>query len=143
MITTNYGRLTATSNLLCQRGTFILDKEGVILHQSYHFMPIGRDLDAVIRELDAIRRLQIDGQGLHGQLEGLTARRYSFSPSASGGPSLPCAGHSLWNTAGQHCPNGRCRRNPSSRTKWSCALRPAPSGMQVMPLISPLRKGAP
>ena len=57
-----YGRLTATSDLLCQRGTFILDKEGVILYQSYHFMPIGRDLDAVLRELDAIRRLQIDGQ---------------------------------------------------------------------------------
>ncbi|MEC8758065.1 MAG: redoxin domain-containing protein, partial [Bacteroidota bacterium] len=57
-----YGRLTATSDLTCHRGTFILDKEGVILHQSYNFAPLGRDIDAVIRELDAIRRLQIDGQ---------------------------------------------------------------------------------
>ncbi len=57
-----YGRLTATSNLLCNRGLFILDKDGVIMHQAYHFKPIARDLDAVIRELDAIRRLQIEGQ---------------------------------------------------------------------------------
>lgn len=57
-----YGRLTATSDLLCNRGLFILDKEGIILHQAYHLKPIGRDLDAVLRELDAIRRLQIDGQ---------------------------------------------------------------------------------
>ena len=57
-----YGRLTATSDLTCHRGTFILDKEGVILHQSYNFAPLGRDIDAVLRELDAIRRLQIDGQ---------------------------------------------------------------------------------
>ena len=57
-----YGRLTATSDLTCHRGTFILDKEGIILHQSYNFAPLGRDIDAVIRELDAIRRLQIDGQ---------------------------------------------------------------------------------
>ena len=47
---------------LCQRGTFIIDKGGTIWFQSYHFMPIGRDIDGVIRELDAIRRLQIDGQ---------------------------------------------------------------------------------
>ena len=32
------------------------------MHQSYNFAPLGRDIDAVLRELDAIRRLQIDGQ---------------------------------------------------------------------------------
>ena len=57
-----YGRLTANSDLLCQRGLFIMDKGGTIWFQSYHFKPIGRDIDSVIRELDAIRRLQIDGQ---------------------------------------------------------------------------------
>lgn len=57
-----YGRLTANSDLLCQRGLFILDKSGTIWFQSYHFKPIGRDIDGVIRELDAIRRLQIEGQ---------------------------------------------------------------------------------
>ena len=57
-----YGLLEATSDLMCQRGTFIIDKGGTVWFQSYHFMPIGRDIDGVIRELDAIRRLQIDGQ---------------------------------------------------------------------------------
>ena len=47
---------------VCQRGLFILDKEGVVWFQSYHFKPIGRDLDGILRELDAIRRLQIDGK---------------------------------------------------------------------------------
>ena len=52
----------AATGPLCQRGTFIIDKGGTVWFQSYHFMPIGRDIDGVIRELDAIRRLQIDGQ---------------------------------------------------------------------------------
>lgn len=56
------GKLVATSDLLCNRGLFILDREGVVLHQAYHLKPIGRDLDAVLRELDAIRHLQINGQ---------------------------------------------------------------------------------
>lgn len=56
------GPATAEPAPVCQRGLFILDKEGVVWFQSYHFKPIGRDLDGVLRELDAIRRLQLEGQ---------------------------------------------------------------------------------
>ncbi len=56
------GPVSAEPAPVCQRGLFILDKEGVVWFQSYHFKPIGRDLDGILRELDAIRRLQIDGQ---------------------------------------------------------------------------------
>ncbi|MDC0600174.1 peroxiredoxin [Flavobacteriales bacterium] len=57
-----FGKLVATSDLLCNRGLFILDRGGIVLHQAYHLKPIGRDLDAVLRELDAIRHLQIHGE---------------------------------------------------------------------------------
>lgn len=56
------GPVSAEPAPVCQRGLFILDKEGVVWFQSYHFKPIGRDLDGVLRELDAIRRLQLEGQ---------------------------------------------------------------------------------
>ena len=56
------GPVSAEPAPVCQRGLFIIDKGGTVWFQSYHFKPIGRDLDSVLRELDAIRRLQIDGQ---------------------------------------------------------------------------------
>ena len=136
-----YGRLTATSDLTCHRGTFILDKEGVILHQSYNFAPLGRDIDAVIRELDAIRRLLS------------TAKSACPTGRAERPPLLVQSINQRRTQASMRCALAMEHRKStlpecvvpaaSVQPHHTVMRSPAPSGMRVMPLISPLRKGAP
>ncbi len=37
------------------RGTFLIDKEGVVRHQLVNDLPIGRNVDEAIRTLDALQ----------------------------------------------------------------------------------------
>ncbi|MCV2528488.1 MAG: redoxin domain-containing protein [Candidatus Lightella neohaematopini] len=44
------------------RGTFILDKDSIIRHQSINDLPIGRNIDEIIRFIDALKHHEINGQ---------------------------------------------------------------------------------
>ncbi|MCV2525726.1 MAG: redoxin domain-containing protein [Candidatus Lightella neohaematopini] len=44
------------------RGTFILDRDSIIRHQSINDLPIGRNIDEVIRFIDALKHHEINGQ---------------------------------------------------------------------------------
>jgi len=73
-ITTNYGVLTgeydynddgqleAPNDLVAYRATFLIDKQGQVMHQLVNHLPIGRDVDETLRVVDAVRLLQENGQ---------------------------------------------------------------------------------
>lgn len=45
------------------RGLFIIDKEGIVRHQSVNDIPLGRNVAEALRMLDAVRNLKENGQG--------------------------------------------------------------------------------
>lgn len=49
------GQLDVEGELVAYRGLFIMDKEGIVRHQLINDMPLGRNVDEVIRLLDAIQ----------------------------------------------------------------------------------------
>ncbi len=49
------GLLEVEGELVAYRGLFIMDKEGTVRHQLINDMPLGRNVDEVIRLLDAIQ----------------------------------------------------------------------------------------
>jgi len=44
------------------RGTFIINKKGVVMYESINFFTIARDVDTVLRELDAIQHFETTGE---------------------------------------------------------------------------------
>ncbi|MCV2518613.1 MAG: peroxiredoxin [Candidatus Lightella neohaematopini] len=44
------------------RGTFILDKDSIVRHQSINDLPVGRNIDEIIRFIDAFKHHEINGQ---------------------------------------------------------------------------------
>ncbi len=44
------------------RGTFIIDKEGIVRHQVINDFPLGRNIDEALRILDAIRYVEKHGE---------------------------------------------------------------------------------
>ncbi|MCV2506316.1 MAG: redoxin domain-containing protein [Candidatus Lightella neohaematopini] len=44
------------------RATFILDKDSIIRHQSINDLPVGRNIDEIIRLIDAFKCHEINGQ---------------------------------------------------------------------------------
>jgi peroxiredoxin (alkyl hydroperoxide reductase subunit C) len=65
-IATNYGvlggnysyneedEMTFEGDPIAFRGTFLINKEGIVMHEEINFFPIGRSIDEKIRTLDAI-----------------------------------------------------------------------------------------
>lgn len=51
-ITTNYGIKTGPG--IAFRGTFLIDKNGVVRHQLVNDLPLGRNVDETVRTLDAL-----------------------------------------------------------------------------------------
>lgn len=56
------GRLAFEGSPIALRGTFIINPKGVVMHESINFFTIARDVDAILRELDAIQLFEIEGQ---------------------------------------------------------------------------------
>lgn len=48
------GRMVFDGSPIAFRGTFLINKEGVVMHETINFFPIGRSIDEEIRTLDAI-----------------------------------------------------------------------------------------
>jgi len=43
------------------RGTFLIDKEGVVQHQLVNNLPLGRNVDELLRMIDAVQFLETSG----------------------------------------------------------------------------------
>ncbi len=48
------GQLTASSEMVAYRGLFLIDKHGVVRHQIVNDFPLGRNVDEVLRLVDAL-----------------------------------------------------------------------------------------
>ena len=59
-ISTDYGVLTDDGVAL--RGTFLIDKEGVVRAATIHDLPLGRSVDEAVRVLDALQFFEKNGE---------------------------------------------------------------------------------
>lgn len=50
------------NNAVALRGTFIIDKEGIIRHQTVNDLPLGRNVDETLRIIDAIQFHEKNGE---------------------------------------------------------------------------------
>jgi len=56
------GDLQATGELIAYRGLFLIDKEGIVRHQLVNDLPFGRNVDEVIRIVDALQFFEENGE---------------------------------------------------------------------------------
>ena len=56
------GLLQATGELIAYRGLFIIDKQGIVQHETVNNFPIGRSVDETLRVLDAIQYTEEHGE---------------------------------------------------------------------------------
>jgi len=47
---------------LAYRGTFLIDKQGIVKHQLVNDLPLGRNVDETLRTLDALQFVEIHGE---------------------------------------------------------------------------------
>jgi peroxiredoxin (alkyl hydroperoxide reductase subunit C) len=59
---TEEGELTATGEMIAYRGLFLIDKEGVVKHQLVNDLPLGRNVDEVLRIVDALQFFENNGE---------------------------------------------------------------------------------
>lgn len=59
---TEEGELTFEGAPISYRGTFYIDKEGVVRHETVNFFPIGRNIDEYIRIIDAWHHFEKNGE---------------------------------------------------------------------------------
>lgn len=56
------GKLTATGPMIAYRGLFLIDKEGVVMHQLVNNLPLGRNVDEALRMVDALQFFEENGE---------------------------------------------------------------------------------
>lgn len=56
------GRMIFEGSPIALRGTFIINKKGVVMYESINFFTIARDIDAILRELDALKHFEEAGE---------------------------------------------------------------------------------
>lgn len=56
------GMLNAEGELVAYRGLFLIDKEGVVRHQTVNDMPLGRNVNEVLRMVDALQFFEKNGE---------------------------------------------------------------------------------
>ena len=57
------GLLTSNSEMTALRGSFLIDKNGMVQHHLLNFFPLGRSVDEALRMADALCHVQESGQG--------------------------------------------------------------------------------
>ncbi|MES2588523.1 MAG: peroxiredoxin [Bacteroidota bacterium] len=76
------GNLVATGDMIAYRGLFLINKEGVVMHQVVNFFPLGRSVDETLRMVDALQFNEENGEvcpanwtkgdeGMKGSFEGV------------------------------------------------------------------------
>ena len=56
------GRLVATGPMIAYRGLFLIDKEGIVMHQLINHLPLGRNVDEALRMVDALQFFEENGE---------------------------------------------------------------------------------
>ncbi len=56
------GRLEASGPMIAYRGLFLIDKNGVVMHQLVNNFPLGRNVDEALRMVDALQFFQENGE---------------------------------------------------------------------------------
>lgn len=56
------GKLTATGDMIAYRGLFLIDKNGVVMHQLVNNFPLGRNVDEALRMVDALQFFEENGE---------------------------------------------------------------------------------
>ncbi|MDA0912699.1 MAG: peroxiredoxin [Bacteroidetes bacterium] len=55
------GFLEASNEMISLRASFLIDKSGMVQHESINFFTIGRNVDEALRMVDALRHVQENG----------------------------------------------------------------------------------
>lgn len=56
------GNLTADGPMIAFRGLFLIDKEGVVRHETINDLPLGRNVDEALRMVDALQFFEEKGE---------------------------------------------------------------------------------
>ncbi len=56
------GRMAFDGAPIALRGTFIINQKGIVMYESVNFFTIARDIDIILRELDAIQHFEESGE---------------------------------------------------------------------------------
>lgn len=56
------GNLVATGDMIAYRGLFLINKEGIVMHQVVNFFPLGRSVDEALRMVDALQFNEENGE---------------------------------------------------------------------------------
>ncbi|MFM6982891.1 MAG: peroxiredoxin [Chitinophagaceae bacterium] len=56
------GELTANGPMIAFRGLFLIDKNGIVMHQTVNHLPIGRSVDETLRLVDALQHVENHGE---------------------------------------------------------------------------------
>ncbi|MGY6560192.1 MAG: redoxin domain-containing protein [Nitritalea sp.] len=56
------GNLAFEGTPIAYRGTFLIDKEGIVRHETINFFPLGRNIDEMIRLVDAWHHVEKFGE---------------------------------------------------------------------------------
>jgi len=54
--------MQATAELVAYRGLFLINKEGVVMHQLVNHLPLGRNIDEALRMVDSLIFLETKGE---------------------------------------------------------------------------------
>ncbi len=55
------GTLTASCPMIAYRGLYLINKEGIVMHQLVNFFPLGRDVDEALRMVDTLQYFEENG----------------------------------------------------------------------------------
>lgn len=56
------GNLIATGQMIAYRGLFLIDKNGIVMHQLVNNFPLGRNVDEALRMVDALQYFEENGE---------------------------------------------------------------------------------
>lgn len=56
------GEMVAYGELVAYRGLFLIDKEGIVIHQIVNDMPLGRSVEEALRMVDALQYFELHGE---------------------------------------------------------------------------------
>jgi peroxiredoxin (alkyl hydroperoxide reductase subunit C) len=56
------GYMQADGELIAYRGLFLIDKQGIVRHQLINDLPLGRNVDEVLRMVDALQFTEENGE---------------------------------------------------------------------------------
>jgi len=56
------GKLEASGPMIAYRGLFLIDKNGIVMHQLVNNFPLGRNVDEALRMVDALQFFQENGE---------------------------------------------------------------------------------